>query len=140
MSKSSYLDKAMIEKNLAIIRERLHRRKNSRLQAEVDFSYKIPGQGSIYHGRSFNISSFGMGFLRDTILSENEQILLHFLLNGEAVVIPGTVTRINGKETSVEFTMSEEEAERFIKLFNREILSEKSTVKISMKEFNKRLE
>ena len=112
MNKPSYLDKAMIEKNLAIIRERLSRRKTSRLQAEVDFSYKIPGHSSIYHGRSFNISSFGVGFLRDTILSENEEILLHFLLNGEAVVIPGIVTRISGKETSVEFTMSDEEAER----------------------------
>ncbi len=133
-------DKEFIKKNIDLIRTRLKRRKTDRLLAEVEFSYKLKGLDGVFHGLSFNISSFGMGFLRDTILNMGENLLFNFKLNDENMVISGEVSRINGKETYVEFDLNDLQRENFIKLFNREILREKSTVFIAMKELKKYIE
>jgi hypothetical protein len=128
-----------LKKNMDIIRDRLLRRKEDRLIAEVEFSYKIQGKEGIYHGLSFNISSYGMAFLRDTILSEGERLLFNFKLNLENVVIPGTVIRVLAKEVSVEFDLSDDEMMRFVKLFNQEIQRDKSSIYVSLKDLRKTL-
>ncbi|HCL55600.1 MAG TPA: hypothetical protein DHW82_01135 [Spirochaetia bacterium] len=129
-----------LEKDLVLIRERLARRKGDRLLAEVDFTYKFQGKAGIYNGKSINISSYGMGFIVDTILFEGEKLLFNFKLNGENMVIPGSIIRLDGKEASVEFSISEAEIQRFIRLFNQELVREKSSIHLSAKAFKKKLD
>jgi hypothetical protein len=129
-----------LRRNLDLIRERLNRRQGERLRAEVEFDYKVSGKEGIYNGLSYNISSFGMAFLADTVLYEGESLLFYFRLNRENLVIPGRVKRVKGKEISVEFNLDEEERHRFIRLFNQEITSKSSNIRISMNSIQKRLE
>ena len=81
-----------------------------------------------------------MAFNADTILHEKERLLFNFKLNQENVVIHGEVVRILGKEVSTEFIMSDEERERFLKLFNIEIMREDSTIRILLSDIKKRIE
>lgn len=135
-----FKEQQLLEKNIELIKERLSRRTAHRLIAEVDFTYKILGEGSVYYGKCLNISSFGMAFNADTILHEKERLLFNFKLNQENVVIHGEVVRILGKEVSTEFIMSDEERERFLKLFNIEIMREDSTIRILLSDIKKRIE
>lgn len=129
-----------IEKNLRIIKERLNRRGVERLLAEFEFEYKIKDKPGLYKGKAFNISSFGIGFYADTVLYENEPLLFKFLLADEVMVIPGKVIRVCGKEVSCEFDISDEERERFIRLFNLELKRDDSKIFISIRDIKRTID
>jgi len=137
---SSESGKDFLIKNMEIIKERLNRRKGQRLMAEIPLTFKLSGRESVYEGKTINISSYGMAFTTGTVIYTGEKLLFNFKLNQENVVLPGQVTRIAGKEISVEFSLSDEERHRFIKLFNQEIISDKSSIHISLMDIKKRLE
>jgi len=120
-----------IEKNLRIIKERLNRRGVERLLAEFEFEYKIKDKPGLYKGKAFNISSFGIGFYADTVL---------YLLADEVMVIPGKVIRVGGKEVSCEFDISDEERERFIRLFNLELKRDDSKIFISIRDIKRTID
>jgi len=133
-------EKDLIKKNLSLIRERMNRRTVNRLNAEVDFTYKIQGKRIIFKGVCLNISSFGMAFVADTSLELGERLLFNFKLNQENVVISGEVSRVDGKEVSVEFNLPDTERDRFTHLFNQEIVRENSSIRIKLTDINKRIE
>lgn len=140
MGYNSYSEDNQLAKNLSIIKERLNRRQGDRLLAELDFSYKIQGKKGVFYGKCLNISSYGIGFAADTTLFEDEKILFNFKLNGENFIIPGKVVFTQGKETSAEFDISDDERQRFISLFNKEIKHPESSIRLSIRDIKKRLD
>jgi len=56
------------------------------------------------------------------------------------MVIPGKVIRVGGKEVSCEFDISDEERERFIRLFNLELKRDDSKIFISIRDIKRTID
>jgi len=61
-----------------------------------------------------------MCFLRNSILTRDDQLLVRFPFKTRKVILNGHIVRIDGREVAVRFANTEEEIKTFVDTFNEE--------------------
>ncbi len=96
------------------------KRDTQRLKTQNLFmEYRHSGSEGTYSGEVINLSAGGLCFLRQGLIDKGTTIKIRFPLIEKKIILTGVVVRIDGRETSVRFTTSEKEIEKFISEFNR---------------------
>ena len=90
--------------------------KTSKLAVE----YKIKGRDTVYNVELINLGAGGMCFLRNSILTRDDQLLVRFPFKTRKVILNGHIVRIDGREVAVRFANTEEEIKTFVDTFNEE--------------------
>ena len=96
--------------------------------------YKIKGREPVYQVELINLGAGGMCFLRNSILTRDDQLLVKFPFKTRKVILNGQIVRIDGREVAVRFDNGEEEIKTFVDTFNDEypLLARDSARKGSM--------
>lgn len=82
--------------------------------------YKIKGREPVYQVELINLGAGGMCFLRNSILTRDDQLLVKFPFKTRKVILNGQIVRIDGREVAVRFDNGEEEIKTFVDTFNDE--------------------
>lgn len=82
--------------------------------------YKIKGRDPVYQVELINLGAGGMCFLRNSILTRDDQLLVKFPFKKRKVILNGQIVRIDGREVAVRFDNSEDEIKNFVDTFNDE--------------------
>ncbi|HPI15356.1 MAG TPA: PilZ domain-containing protein [Spirochaetota bacterium] len=82
--------------------------------------YKIKGRDTVYNVELINLGAGGMCFLRNSILTRDDQLLVRFPFKTRKVILNGHIVRIDGREVAVRFANTEEEIKTFVDTFNEE--------------------
>ncbi len=96
--------------------------------------YKIKGRDPVYQVELINLGAGGMCFLRNSILTRDDQLLIKFPFKTRKVILNGQIVRIDGREVAVRFDNGEDEIKTFVDTFNEEypVLSRNAAGKTGM--------
>ena len=99
----------------------IDKRNNKRLKThDLTVKYRLEGQNIINKADVINISSGGVCFLRSAYLEVGDVLHLKFPFKSKKILLTAKVTRMDGREAGIKFLDSDEEIEKFIKVFNEE--------------------
>ncbi|HSV97940.1 MAG TPA: PilZ domain-containing protein [Spirochaetota bacterium] len=82
--------------------------------------YKIKGRDPVYQAELINLGAGGMCFLRNSIITRDDQLLVKFPFKTRKVILNGQIVRIDGREVAVRFANGEDEIKAFVDTFNEE--------------------
>ncbi|MGV7927752.1 MAG: PilZ domain-containing protein [Spirochaetota bacterium] len=82
--------------------------------------YKIKGRDPVYQVELINLGAGGMCFLRNSIITRDDQLLVKFPFKTRKVILNGQIVRVDGREVAVRFANSEDEIKTFVDTFNEE--------------------
>ena len=82
--------------------------------------YKLDGQTTVYKAEVINISSGGICFLRTAYLEIGDVIHLKFPFKSKKILLNAKVIRMDGREAGIKFLDTDEQIEKFVKVFNLE--------------------
>jgi hypothetical protein len=99
----------------------IDKRNHKRLRThELIVKYKIEGQTVVHKADIIDISAGGICFLRSAYLEIGDVLQLKFPFESKKIVLTAKVIRVDGREAGVKFLDSDDQVEKFIKIFNLE--------------------
>jgi hypothetical protein len=77
---------------------------------------------TVYRVETINISSGGICFLRNSLITEGEIIIIKFPFKSRKVILSAKILRVEGREVGASFIDKDIQINRFVKAFNEEYL------------------
>jgi hypothetical protein len=103
------------------MRKSIDKRNTGRIKMpNIFIEYKVKGSDTPFKVEIVNISSGGLCFLRNSILTKNDVLLIKFPFKNAKVILEAQVLRLDGREVGVKFLNPEDEIGRFVEAFNYE--------------------